>query len=304
MSHRLKTRLSAGAALVTGLGMIGIASAAPAHAALSSDLDYTCALTNEGLESNFEDPWAVNLSVDVPDQVEQGASIEAPEITATVVPGDDAAERLRSLNVATVEGTAEAMYSVGDNNRTASLTIPTTDVPASGDITNVATGTGEAETAPEEDTDLDVVAGDFTTDLTTDSGFVLNIACTAPEDGAIGSITVGEGSGEEPTDPEPTDPEPTDPEPTDPEPTDPGPTDPEPTNPGPTDPEPANPEPTNPEPANPEPADPEVPAVVQTDGAATAGAGDNPAGLALGGLLLAGAGAGAVVVARRKATQH
>lgn len=176
MSHRLKTRLSAGAALVTGLGMIGIASAAPAQAAISSDLDYTCALTNAGLEADFVDPWAVNLSVDVPDQVEQGTAIEAPEIKATVVPGDDAAERLRSLNVATVEGTAEAMYSVGDNERTASLTIPTTEVPASGDITNVATGTGEAETAPEEDTDLDVIAGDFTTDLTTDSGFVLNIA--------------------------------------------------------------------------------------------------------------------------------
>lgn len=40
MAKRLTTRLSAGAALVTGLGMVGIATAVPAHAETS--LQYTC----------------------------------------------------------------------------------------------------------------------------------------------------------------------------------------------------------------------------------------------------------------------
>ncbi|NYF97077.1 hypothetical protein [Janibacter cremeus] len=47
---------------------------------------------------------------------------------------------------------------------------------------------------------------------------------------------------------------------------------------------------------------PQLPAVVQTDGFSGSG-GDNTAGLALGGLLLAGAGAGVVVVARRRQDQ-
>ncbi|MGO1166142.1 MAG: hypothetical protein ACTMHL_05955, partial [Janibacter sp.] len=54
------------------------------------------------------------------------------------------------------------------------------------------------------------------------------------------------------------------------------------------------------------PAKPEVPAVVQTDGLTpVAPQEDNTAALALGGLLLAGAGAGTILVARRRAAaQH
>ncbi|HIZ97474.1 MAG TPA: hypothetical protein H9805_02720 [Candidatus Janibacter merdipullorum] len=193
MAKRLTTRLSAGAALVTGLGMVGIAAATPANAAIAGDLEYTCELTNEGLAKTFEDPWKVNLSVDAPDQVAPSEEIPAPEIVATVVPGQDAADQLRSLNVATLEGDSTAGYTFGGEEREVDLTIPTTDVPADGDITNVATGTGEAETAPAEEGSIDIVAGDFTADLTTDSGFVLNIACAAPDDATVGSITVGEG---------------------------------------------------------------------------------------------------------------
>lgn len=193
-------RLSAGAALVTGLGLVGIAAAGPANAAITNDFEYTCELTNEGLAKKFADPWKVNLSVDAPEQVEPSAEIPAPAISATVVPGEDAATQLRGLGVKTLEGTSTAGYTFGTEEREVDLTIDQVDVPASGDIETVAAGTGQAETAPAEDGEIDITAGDFTADLTTDTGFVLNVACAAPADATVGSITVGEGSGEAPGD--------------------------------------------------------------------------------------------------------
>lgn len=255
--------------------MLGLATAAPAQADITNELAYSCAVSDLGI--TFDDPWTVDLTVGVDAQYDQGAAIAAPAITAAVTPGEDANTQMRALGITSLEGTASTKYSFGDTERTAELTIPKVDVPAEGSVTTTATGTGSAETAPAEDTTVDITAGNFTAQLTTDTGFVLNLACTAPADNAVGAVTIGEAAPpvEEPTTPpveEPTTP-------------------------------PVE-EPTTPpveDTAGGDVAQPEVPEVVQTDGAR----GDSSkAPLALGGLLFAGAGAGAVVVARRKATQH
>ncbi|NYF98807.1 DUF6801 domain-containing protein [Janibacter cremeus] len=196
MAKRLTSRLSAGAALVTGLGMMGIATAVPAQADVGTTLNYTCSVTDLGID--FEDPWSVNLTVGVDEQYDQGAEIAAPEITAEVTPGEDAQQRLRDLSIKTLEGTADTTYSFGGTERTAQLTVPETAV--SDDptdfVTTSATGTGSAETAPNEDTTVGITAGDFTAALTTDTGFVLNLGCTAPAENAIGTITIGESAPE------------------------------------------------------------------------------------------------------------
>ncbi len=300
--HTTARRVSAGAALVTGLGTLGLglATAAPAQADVTGSLEYTCEVTNEGLEQQFEDPWAVDLTVGAPEQVEKGAEIPAPDITAEVTPGEDAAAKLSSLGVKSLEGTADTAYTVGEEERSAELTIEKTDVPADGTATTVATGTGQAETAPDEDTNLPISAGNFTAELTTDTGFVMNIACTAPSENEIGTIQVGEGGGsaEEPGDGT------EDPGTGEEEPGDgteePGAGEEEPSEGGD---QPAGEEPTE-EPAGEEPAgdagQPEVPEVVQTDGGALKEERSTNAALGLGGLALIGAGAVLSARARRR----
>ena len=130
---------------------------------------------------------------------------------------------MRSLNIKTVEGTSEANYSVGDTDGTAKLTVANTPVPASGNLTTVAKGSGQSFTAPTTAGALAVKAGSFTATLTTDSGFVLHIGCKAAAgaDTTIGTIQVGSVPTTDPTTPttDPTTPtsEPTTPtsEPTD-----------------------------------------------------------------------------------------
>ena len=289
----LRSRLCAGAALVTGLGMAGIATAAPAQAEVTGSLEYMCAVPDQG--QTFEDPWMVDLTIDVPEQVDPGQEIPAGEITAHVTPDARATELMQGLGVEYLEGTAETSYTFGDSEtRPVALEVARTEVPVEGSLTVTGTGTSTAETAPGEDGIVDIIAGDFTAALANQDGFVFNIECTAPEDATMGSVAVGDAA-PEPTDPEPTDPEPTDPEPTDPEPTDPEPTDPEPTE-----------DAGQPEEPTEDAGQPEIPAVVQTDGLTPAAMtrGDHTAALALGGLALAGAGAGTVLVVRRRAAQH
>ena len=277
MASRLKTRISAGAALVTGIGMMGIASAAPAQAAVTGSLAYTCGVANEGLEQTFDDPWNVDLTFDVPEQVEAGATIPAGAITAEVTPGEDATERIQSLNVTSLEGSGETSYTFGDGeSRDVVLEVAQTDVPAEGGIAVTATGTSVEETAPAEDGKAPIVAGDFTADLANQDGFIFNIECTAPDDGTVANITVGEdGEGDNGTD-----------EPGEGDNDTPGEGDNDTDTPG---------EGDN------GAGEPEVPGVVQTDDMTQS---NNAAAIALGGLLFAGVGAGLVTVARRRQAQN
>ncbi|MGO1166141.1 MAG: DUF6801 domain-containing protein, partial [Janibacter sp.] len=198
MAKRLTTRLSAGAALVTGLGMVGIAAAAPANAEVTGTLEYTCSVPDQG--RTFTDPWTVDLTMDIPDQVEPGAEIPAGAITADVTPDAEATELMQTLGVEYLEGSASTSYTFGGGDtRTVDLEVDRTTVPSKGSVTVTGTGTSTAETAPEEEGTVDIVAGDFTAALANQDGFVFNIECTAPEDNAVGDVTIGEAT-EEPGD--------------------------------------------------------------------------------------------------------
>src|SRR5699024_4490154 len=165
--HTTRRGLSVGAALVTGLGTVGLGlfTAAPAQADITSPtLTYTCQAEVFGSVLD-QGEWTLDLTVGVPKQVEPGEEIPAPQIEAQVTTSDKAADTLRALNVNSLSGTSEATYTVGGEARTASLEIPKTDVPDSGAIVTNATGTGQAETAPSEPGQVELTAGDFTADL-------------------------------------------------------------------------------------------------------------------------------------------
>lgn len=270
MSHRTTTGRRVGALSgITALAFAGFALAtAPSADAAEVTLDYNCTANVFGTQVD-QGVWNVTIEADIPESVEPGAEIPAPNITATVVTSPEAADTLRGLDQETVEGTSAATYSVDDTERTANLTIPVTQVPDSGPITTVASGTGQAETAPETPGTVTVTVGDFTADLTAKNAngdpFEIPLTCTVAEgqDTTLATITVGD-TGPEPS-PSPTDSptaSPTDPSPT---PTDPEPTD-SPTA-SPTDPEPTDSPtatPTEPEPTDsPEPTDTATPTGTQ-----------------------------------------
>jgi hypothetical protein len=194
---------------LAGAGALSLALAGGAFALASSQgasaatktVNYSCSVTDLGI--TFQQPWTVSMTTDLPASVEPGATVPAPSITANVTTGDDATAQMRALNIKSVEGRSTANYSVGETKGKAELTVAKTTVPASGNLTTVAKGSGESFTAPTTAGSLDVKAADFTATLTTETGFVLNIGCTpaAGADTTIGTIQVGNAPTTEPTTP-------------------------------------------------------------------------------------------------------
>ncbi|WP_369407375.1 DUF6801 domain-containing protein, partial [Janibacter limosus] len=314
-------RLSAGAALVTGLGMMGLATAVPAQAATVTQ-NYECSfdVLNVGVTYDAA-PVQVELTADVPATVEVGDEINSA-VTATVTIQDEQRNALYGLlGVRAVDGPDAAGAAAEDgglntknarnqasftlSNGTDSaegiipLEVPVTAVPDSGELVVVATGAVAPISADGVGT-YTVDAGDFQAYIrgyenADGTGYKTNITmdCTnVSEITEIATVEVTEAT-DEPTDPDPSG------TPTD-EPTDPSGT--------------STDEPTDPS-TTPEPSatvgdgddgstDPQTPGVVQTDDASVL-SGDDNAALLLGGVLLAGAGAGAVTIARRRSgSQH
>lgn len=301
MSHRTTTGRRVGALSgITALAFAGFALAtAPTADAAEVTLDYNCTANVFGQQLD-QGVWNVTIEADIPETVEPGAQIPAPNITATVVTSPEAANTLRGLKQETVEGTSAATYTVDGADRTANLTIPVTDVPDSGPITTVASGSGQAETAPDTPGTVEVTVGDFTADLTAKNAngdpFEIPLTCTVAEgqDTTLATIQVGE-TGPEPTGTESPTPTPTDTE--SPSPT--GTETPSPTGTGTESPSPTgtgteSPSPTGTE----EPTDPGQPTGPPVETGVT-GDGDNAtaAGVAL--LTISGAAA-AVAVSRRR----
>lgn len=176
-------------------GAFTLANTSTATAATA--LQYKCKISDLGITYNT--PWTVTMTTTLPSSAKPGASIPAPTITANVTTGQDASDQMRSLNIKTVEGSSTANYTFNGKAETATLTIPKTTIPASGNLTTVATGQGQAETAPTSGS-ASVKAGSFTAKLTTDTGFIINLACDpASSDTTIGSVSVGGATTPSPT---------------------------------------------------------------------------------------------------------
>ena len=264
MTTRLKTRLSAGAALVTGIGMIGLATAVPAQAD-STDLVYNCTTPVGAFDFN------ITLSATDTDSATVGDTVSlAPSGTLTI-PTQVANAMAGFLGWNYVEGDASGVEAtVSDGTETATVT---TDL----EITRTHIWTGSAwvqDDTPElpiTGTGGDVNAeqvGTYTVSAPdafsaafrgydanqAQLGDAVTSECSyVSGERLIDTITVSEAT----TEPTAT-------------------------------------------------TGPETPGVVQTDGFDRVDrTGDTTAAFALGGALLAGAGAGAVVVARRRrGAQH
>ena len=278
MPARLRTRISAGAALVTGLGALGVAAAMPAQAATT--VTYTCTVEVDG----HTIPTEVQATIDTnaPDTVGPGETLTVDRVTADVtipVPGltaEDADSGSVSLVVpveAPVRSGADVRGTVGTTLTLESAQVSDGQVRAtlaSTDTHSVVVPV-EAAGATVEVFVPPTLEGTLT--VPGDEGPNVAVSCsTTDTDNVIDAVVV--------TSPE----------------MDEGPDDAEDTA--------ENHAPGGDGTAA--PTAPEVPAVVQTDGLtpAATGNGDHTAALALGGLALAGAGAGTVLVARRRAAQH
>ncbi|WP_162786921.1 DUF6801 domain-containing protein, partial [Janibacter anophelis] len=242
MAKRLKTRLSAGAALVTGLSAFGVGlMATPAQAAtVTQQYECTYSVLNIG-EVEGDPSVSVELTADIPTEAETGDVIESA-VTATVTIPDSRRDSLYGLlGVRSVDGPNatdaaaedgglnsqnarnQATFTISDGTESADgvmpLEVPMTDVPASGEL--VVTATGAIE--PTELTragEYTITAGDFQAYIRgygEDGGYKTNVTlnCTnVSENPQIATVSVTEGSSE-PTSPDPSDPS-TTPEPTDP----------------------------------------------------------------------------------------
>ncbi|TWE09944.1 DUF6801 domain-containing protein [Rudaeicoccus suwonensis] len=201
MTTSIKRRAlgSAGAAALVAAGLSTAIAAAPsASAATSPALNYNCTVTIFGAAVP-QGVWTATVTADVPTSVAPGAAIPAPSISAKVVTNAGSGDTLRFLNISSLSGTSTANYTFGGKEQTAQLTIPTTKVPASGVVTTVASGKGEAATAPTTAGPVVVKVGDFTADLTYTTGAAtgqMKLACNLVpgQNTTLATIYVGSSS--------------------------------------------------------------------------------------------------------------
>ncbi|WP_435200295.1 hypothetical protein [Janibacter sp. GS2] len=189
MAKRLTTRLSAGAALVTGLGMVGIATAVPAHAETS--LQYACT-TPEAPESQTLDFTLDAGDVDTATVGDEVTFTPRGSVTLT-------AATLTALTDAGVEFVEGSLPAVGAtvSDGTESLDVPTDlSIPRTqiqGEATVLAlNGTAQTVDAAQLGEYTINAPDSFTANMT---GYATNDA-DAPQLGALSlDCTYVEGSG-------------------------------------------------------------------------------------------------------------
>lgn len=281
MAARLKARISAGAALVTGLGMMGVATALPAQAATT--VTYTCTVSLNG-DPLAQGPATVTMDTNAPETVAPGDTLTVDSVTADItIP-------VTGIDPTQVDGNDVSMaFPVEAPVRTSTGTTGTVSTELTSGAVQVGDGQVQTSVSSTEAHSIMVpveAAGmtlevlvpptlDGTLSLPLDEVIMdTEVTCETTEtDNVIDTVVV--------TSPE--------------------------MNEGPDDAEdtaevhdPADEQP----PAGEAPAEePTVPQVVQTDGLTPqmVPQEDNSLGYAVGGLLLAGAGVGTVLVARRRA---
>ncbi|WP_162598566.1 DUF6801 domain-containing protein [Nocardioides gilvus] len=143
--------------------VVAVAAAAPAFA--TSGASFTT-ITTEPLPFAAAIPgvvdlgvWTVTLTSEVPVNLPVGTVVPAPELTAVITVPNSARNTIAFFGVTEVSGTASAPYTVQGQPAPlpATVTIPLTTVPASGDMVITTTGPGTSFTAD--------AAGTFTISL-------------------------------------------------------------------------------------------------------------------------------------------
>lgn len=191
--------------VTAGLAITGIAVSGTAHAA-TTKLGYTCSAPAIGL--TFSDPWSVNVRADYPATAQPGASFAGAHLDASVTAGDDAATQFRAIGVSSWSGSVQFSYAVSGavaspGDRSSTLTVPTTTLPATGPAILAAAGATAGEHAATTPGTATVTAGDFTASLITESGVPVEIDCAlvAGQDATIASVQVTAASASPSTSP-------------------------------------------------------------------------------------------------------
>ncbi|WP_446664687.1 DUF6801 domain-containing protein [Flexivirga sp. B27] len=179
--------------------VIATAAAAPAASASvvpgqssAGPVQVACKLTSP---VPLEATWTLTLTATTPTSVSPGDAIPAPSLTATVTTDDQSGDLLRQLGVTSLDGTSTAPYTVSGaivnpGDRSATLTVPPTDVDpeGTGGLTTTATGAGAGETAGGSAGSIVVTLKPFDISLTAHGGAFdgSNIAGTCtPPDGTV-----------------------------------------------------------------------------------------------------------------------
>lgn len=189
---RTRTRRLAALTAIGALALVGVAGSPAAHAAPKT-LTYDCTALSGSTDAG---KWTVVVDATLPESVKVGSTMPAPAITAKVTTSEDAAGLLRLLTAESISGTGKVAYSIDTLKQSGSLTVPSTDIPASGPISVTASGKGQAAKAPGAPTTSTVKAGDFTADLTIKkkdgTSQAIDVKCTLPSgtDATLGTIKV------------------------------------------------------------------------------------------------------------------
>ncbi|MDT0200582.1 DUF6801 domain-containing protein [Nocardioides sp. AE5] len=145
----------AAATLMAG-SLLAFASTSPANA-VSGTLSYDC---NTALGPQV---FTAVVDTDAPETMEVGEGAPV-NVTSTVTVPAAMAETLYAIGARSISGTAVVTSTVGGEEVTANLTVPSTPVAATGALDTVASGAG-APLAPTEAGDLTIEAGNFTTTI-------------------------------------------------------------------------------------------------------------------------------------------
>lgn len=132
------------AAAITGLALV-TTGAGTAAASSSLTLNYSCTFPLIGAQ-----PVAVTINANVPSSTVVNQPTAQFAVTATVTVPSNATEGLNLVGAKTVAGTASAAATVTDStdviNTSVPLTIPSTNVPASGSFNVTASGNAPSVT--------------------------------------------------------------------------------------------------------------------------------------------------------------
>lgn len=143
----------------TGLvaGSFAVLSTGTAHAA-TGPTDYTCTVL--GGEQTFQ----ADTDTNAPAKMVVGRKSKPLNVTSTVTIPGSLAGLMHAVGARTADGTALADSTVAGKKITTELAVPTTEVPAEGDLVVQASGVGKA-LAPMKAGPLKITAGDFVSTL-------------------------------------------------------------------------------------------------------------------------------------------
>jgi hypothetical protein len=148
-------------AAIAGFALVAGAGTASADASLN--LTYTCSFPLIGNQT-----VPVSITAAVPSSAVVNQPTPAFAVTATVTVPSNATAGLNLVGAKTVAGTATANATVTDGSSIAApvnLTVPTTNVPASGTFNVVSSGNAPSETLTQTGT-ATITVGSFSTTLT------------------------------------------------------------------------------------------------------------------------------------------